>query len=1067
MGVFTKTSADATDTSVVEELKLLLGKATTGTDGRKEAAAEFAAKVKQVGAQVLSKKEVFDELKKAATSKGAMEAREGCMFVLEECANSCGHSAEPHLVKCLPLALALAADKKKECVTAGAAASKAIVTHIDEYAVRTVLPYIFGSLSFDKKFQEKVAALNLLEEMTKTAPVQVTYAMEIIIPAVTEVIGDVKKQVKEASVSALEAVMSVVGNKDIEPFIPSVVKSIADPSTVPECVHKLAATTFVQEVKSPALSLMVPLLSRGLRNTSDTATAIKRKSCTIVDNMCKLVEDPKEVYPFLGRIMSEVKTVSEEVSDPECRNVATKALKTLTKVAGEAGQLAAEGVEVQNAAVTPEETGKDLLEVLATVEGSTQGETETLTKTVDASDDLEYVASVCATLINQYTFEYDIWHKVCTTYLSGFISDEGIESVCRAFLAKCEKAARSRQTGQEAVEEEGEVLCDCEFSLAYGAMILLNNTKLKLRKGKRYGLCGPNGCGKSTLMKAIANEQVDGFPPKTELRTVYVEHDIQGAQDDVAVVEFVISDPFVADRGKTTDEIKETLSSVGFTDEMQGMPIRALSGGWKMKLALARAMLGDADIFLLDEPTNHLDVTNVQWLCDYLNSQTRITSMIVSHDSSFLDRVCTGIIHYENRKLKTYIGNLAEFVKQKPEAKSYYELANDNLKFIFPEPGFLEGVKNKDKAIVKVMNCDFAYPGMEKNIINDARVQLSLSSRVACIGPNGAGKSTLIKMITGETEPVKGTVWKHENMRIAYVAQHAFHHIEKHLDKTPNQYIQWRYAAGEDREGIEKATRQVSEEEKKALESKVAIDGDKRQVEALVARRKLKGVYQYEVQWKGAPPDQTSWVARTKLEELGFQKMIKEIDEKEAAAQGLQNRPLTQSAVEKHLDEFGLDAEFGTHNLMKGLSGGQKVKVVLAAAMWCNPHILVLDEPTNYLDRDALGALAMAIKDYNGGVVVISHNNEFCRAVCPETWTVGGGVVQVEGGPQPGQAKEKIEWKAEEDTIDALGNTVKAVKRKVKLSRKELKAKQRARAAKIKAGEPVSDESDEEWPEGL
>ena len=1060
MGVFTKTAGDAADQSVIDELAALLGKATAG-EGRKEAAGMYAAKVKQVGAGVLSRAEVFSALEKAATAKGAAESREGFAFIVEEVANTCGPAAEPQLCRLLPLALGLAADKKKECVDAGAAASKAVVTHVSEYSVRTVLPYIFSSLTFDKKFQEKVAALNMLKEMTVTSPVQVTYAMEVIIPAVTEVIGDVKKQVKEASTKALEAVMSVVGNKDIEPFIPNVVKSIADPSTVPECVHKLAATTFVQEVKSPALSMMVPLLSRGLRNTSDTATAIKRKSCKIIDNMCKLVEDPKEVAPFIGRIMTEVKAVSEEVSDPECRNVAEKALKTLTKVAGESGLLSAEGVEVQSAVVSPEDALRDLYEVLATVEGTGRAEAEALAGAVDAAAEMAFVASVCSSLINQYNFEYDVWSKVCAAHLSGFITDEGIESVCRAFLAKSEKAARARNTGQEAVEEEGEVLCDCEFSLAYGAMILLNNTKLKLRKGKRYGLCGPNGCGKSTLMKAIANEQVEGFPPKTELRTVYVEHDIQGAVDDCPVVEFVVSDPFVADRNKTEDEIKSTLASVGFTDEMQGMPIRALSGGWKMKLALARAMLGDADIFLLDEPTNHLDVTNVSWLCDYLNSQKTITSIIVSHDSGFLDRVCTGIIHYESRKLKTYVGNLAEFVKQKPEAKSYYELANDNLKFVFPEPGFLEGVKNKDKAIVKVMGCDFKYPGMDRMIINDARVQLSLSSRVACIGPNGAGKSTLIKMITGETEPVKGTVWKHENMRIAYVAQHAFHHIEKHLDKTPNQYIQWRYAAGEDREGIEKASRKIDDDEKEQLQAKVAVDGDKRQIEALVARRKLKGVYQYEVQWKGAPPDQTSWVPRSKLEELGFQKMIKEIDEKEAAAQGLANRPLTQSAIEKHCDEFGLDPEFSTHNLMKGLSGGQKVKVVLAAAMWCNPHILVLDEPTNYLDRDALGALAMAIKDYNGGVVVISHNNEFCRAVCPETWTVGGGVVQVEGGPQPGAPKEKIEFKAEEDTVDALGNTVKAVKRKVKLSRKELKAKQRARAAKIKAGEPVSDEEDD------
>jgi len=1060
MGVFTKTEVDANDATIIEELKTLIVKSTSGS-GRKEAASEFATKIKQVGCQFLSRSEIFDELKKASVAKGGVEAREGCMFILEEVANTCGHSAEPHLVKALPMTLSMAADKKKECVDAGAAASKAIITHISEFAVRTVLPYIFSSLTFDKKFQEKVAALSLLKDMTVTAPKQVTYAMELIIPAVTEVIGDVKKQVKEAATAALEAVMGVVGNKDIEPFIPSVVESIADPSTVPACVHKLAATTFVQEVKSPALSMMVPLLSRGLRNTSSTATAIKRKSCVIVDNMCKLVEDPKEIAPFIPKILPEIKIVSEEVSDPECRGVATKAVATLEKIGAEGGQLAADGVFVSGAVATEEETLKDLTEVLATVDGASKDDTEKLVKSVGLAEDLQYVASVCTNLINQYAFDYEDWSKICSMYLSGAITEEGIESVCRAFLANSEKAARSRNTGQETPEEEGEDLCDCEFSLAYGAMILLNNTKLKLKKGKRYGLCGPNGCGKSTLMKAINNEQVDGFPPKSELRTVYVEHDIQGADDECAVVDFVMQDSFVADQNVGVDEIKQTLGSVGFTEEMQTMPIRALSGGWKMKLALARAMLGKADIFLLDEPTNHLDVTNVSWLCDYLNSQKTITSMIVSHDSSFLDRVCTGIIHYENRKLKTYIGNLSEFVKQKPEASSYYELKNDNLKFVFPEPGFLEGVKNKDKAIVKVMGCDFAYPGMEKNIINDARVQLSLSSRVACIGPNGAGKSTLIKMITGETEPVKGTVWKHENMRIAYVAQHAFHHIEKKLDLTPNQYIQWRYAAGEDREGIEKATRQVSEEEKKTLESKVAIDGDKRQVEALVARRKLKGVYQYEVQWKGAPPDQTSWVPRSKLEELGFQKMIKEIDEKEAAAQGLMNRPLTQKNVEKHLEDFGLDAEFGTHNLMKGLSGGQKVKVVLAAAMWCNPHVLVLDEPTNYLDRDALGALACAIQDYNGGVVVISHNNEFCQRVCPEKWTVGGGVVQVEGGPQPGAPREKIEWKAEEDMVDALGNTVKAVKRKVKLSRKELKAKQRARAAKIKAGEPVSDEEDD------
>ena len=107
---------------------------------------------------------------------------------------------------------------------------------------------------------------------------------------------------------------------------------------------------------------------------------------------------------------------------------------------------------------------------------------------------------------------------------------------------------------------------------------------------------------------------------------------------------------------------------------------------------------------------------------------------------------------------------------------------------------------------------------------------------------------------------------------------------------------------------------------------------------------------------------------------MGFTKMVNEIDAKEAARLGMQTRPLTTAVIQKHLEDVGIEPEFGTHSRMRGLSGGQKVKVVLAAAMWNNPHILVLDEPTNYLDRESLGALAGAIRNYGGGCLMISHN---------------------------------------------------------------------------------------------
>ncbi len=119
----------------------------------------------------------------------------------------------------------------------------------------------------------------------------------------------------------------------------------------------------------------------------------------------------------------------------------------------------------------------------------------------------------------------------------------------------------------------------------------------------------------------------------------------------------------------------------------------------------------------------------------------------------------------------------------------------------------------QDRAILKMHNMSFTYPGRDSPQVRDVSLQVSLSSRVACVGANGAGKSTLIKVLTGETEPTTGTVWKHPNLRIAYVAQHAFHHIEQHLDKTPNEYIQWRYAIGEDREALQKVDRKVTEED--------------------------------------------------------------------------------------------------------------------------------------------------------------------------------------------------------------------------------------------------------------
>jgi elongation factor 3 len=149
--------------------------------------------------------------------------------------------------------------------------------------------------------------------------------------------------------------------------------------------------------------------------------------------------------------------------------------------------------------------------------------------------------------------------------------------------------------------------------------------------------------------------------------------------------------------------------------------------------------------------------------------------------------------------------------------------------------------------------------------------------------------------------------------------------------------------------------------------------------------------------WRGLLPKNNTQISRETLVELGFNKLVQEFDDHEASREGLGYRELQPSVISKHFEDLGLDPEIANHNEIGSLSGGQKVKVVIAGAMWNNPHLLVLDEPTNFLDRDSLGGLAVAIRDFKGGVVMISHNEEFVGALASEQWHVYDGRVAHRG----------------------------------------------------------------------
>merc|ERR1719484_211598 len=515
--------------------------------------------------------------------------------------------------------------------------------------------------------------------------------------------------------------------------------------------------------------------------------------------------------------------------------------------------------------------------------------------------------------------------------------------------------------------------------------------------------------------------------------------------------------------GKTKEEVIDMMRSVGFKEDLAWGRVGALSGGWRMRLALSRAMLKEPELLLLDEPTNHVDVHGVAWLTKYVQelSGKNISSMIVSHDSVFLDNVAQDMCHYEkNRKLKVYKGNLSEFVKLVPEAKAYYELESENVAFSFPDPGMLEGVTSKTKALMKMVDCSFCYPTREVNTLNNISIQVSMASRVAVIG---AGKSTMIKLLIGELLPNegegRGEITRHPNMRLAYVAQHAFHHIENHLELSPVNYLEWRFSGGMDREGQAKNFLELTEDEEKLIGQKPG------QVEKLVSRRKGKKGNEYEVQFVGCqnPIEENSWMAKDALLRMKWTDVADKKRPEYEVGPALQK--LTQLNIQKHLDCFNLETQFGTYSKISALSGGQKVKVVLAACMWMEPHVTILDEPTNFLDRDSLGALATAIKNYAGGVIIISHQREFYSALCPEVWSVVDGHCTVSGSEWM-DAAEKARKKAEkeaaktksltkEDKFDAFGNKVEEKQALKKIPKSELKKIKKRVADLRKKGQEI------------
>jgi ATP-binding cassette, subfamily F, member 3 len=561
------------------------------------------------------------------------------------------------------------------------------------------------------------------------------------------------------------------------------------------------------------------------------------------------------------------------------------------------------------------------------------------------------------------------------------------------------------------------------LSLRRGTRLLIADASFTIYRGEKVGIVGANGCGKSSLLALILDElqpDAGSFDMPTQLVVAHVAQETDATQR--AAVEFVMDGDaelreteaaMVAaearNAGAALGELHARYAALGGYDArsragrlMHGLgfsaadetrPVAAFSGGWRMRLNLAQALMCRSDLLLLDEPTNHLDLDAVIWLEDWLRSYPG-TLLMIAHDREFLDRSVDRIVHIEQRTAKLYTGNYSAFEEQRAaqlaQQQSLYERQQREIRHMM---SFVERFRAKAskarqaqsrlKALERMeriapahVDSPFEFSFLapqklprpllaleeqsvgygERVVLQSLNMTIAPGARIALLGRNGAGKSTLMKLLAGELEARAGKRTEARDLRIGYFAQHQLEQLE--ISESPLQHLR--------RHGGEAAARSTEQE------------------------------------------------LRSFLGGFGF-------------------------SGERVFEPVG------------PFSGGEKARLVLALVSFRRPNLLLLDEPTNHLDLEMRQALAVALQDYEGAVVLVAHDRHLLRAVADELILVDAG----RATPFDGDLEDYARWfmtsaapAQEQDTAPQPGPEQTNEQKK---QRKRLEAERRNRLSPLRA----------------